>query len=365
MGVAFFWHYVHFDLAYLSNHHDAFPFYRSFHWFYDYGYNLVDFFFVLSGFVFMHTYAQKIVNGQISFKEYAINRLSRLYPLHILTLFIVAGQVIWMQSRGHSFIYQNNDFFHFVLSALMIQSGWFGTMQVFNGPSWSIATELIVYILFFVTISKLKSRFRYNIAFLSFIYIGIAMLYRDKEFLILNSFTLRALLGFFVGTIACQFAPFIKSSSRASTTFQSTFLGGAIVLIVLSHKFGFREFFGRFEIVFPMIVYPSIILFVIKNKLANYILSLSPFQILGNCSFSIYLWHYPVQTVLHSIYLKNGISAENPVAWFIFVPCVFAVAIPSYYFFEKPIQNKIREKFLSRDSVENRKVETIQVSEVG
>jgi hypothetical protein len=43
IGVAVFWHCIHFFPACLFCDRHAFPFYRTFQWFYDYGQLLVDF----------------------------------------------------------------------------------------------------------------------------------------------------------------------------------------------------------------------------------------------------------------------------------------------------------------------------------
>jgi peptidoglycan/LPS O-acetylase OafA/YrhL len=343
IGVAVFWHYIHFFPACLFCDRHAFPFYRTFQWFYDYGQLLVDFFFVLSGFVLMRAYATKIAEGRITFGEYAVRRFSRLYPLHFLTLCVVAGEVIWMNLSGRSFIYHDNDIFHFVLNALMLQSTWFDRTETFNGPSWSIATEVIAYVLFFATIARLKSRFLVNIAFLVFIYAGMAMLYQWSDTLIINSFTGRALFGFFVGCILYQLAPYVSAANkRASVAFQVIFIVLAIGLVLASRKFGFETLFGRFELVLPLVVYPSIILFVITNKVANAFFTLAPFRVLGDSSYSIYLWHYPLQTVLYFSFVYFGLAPQRPLALIIYCVTVLAVSIASHYCFERPVQDRIR-----------------------
>lgn len=76
--VAFFWHYQHFT----PNH---FPFSYLAYWPYHYGWIAVEFFFLLSGFIFFYKYSNLISNNAISFKKFFILRFSRLYPLHFVT----------------------------------------------------------------------------------------------------------------------------------------------------------------------------------------------------------------------------------------------------------------------------------------
>lgn len=54
---------------------------------YYWGLYAVQFFWVLSGFVFMHVYANKI---SVTSKKFFLSRFARLYPLHFITLITVA-----------------------------------------------------------------------------------------------------------------------------------------------------------------------------------------------------------------------------------------------------------------------------------
>lgn len=63
IGVSLFFHYVHF-----SPQH-GFPFSQKAYWFYHYGWSLVEFFFVLSGFVFSYVYKNQNAEKLISFRD--------------------------------------------------------------------------------------------------------------------------------------------------------------------------------------------------------------------------------------------------------------------------------------------------------
>lgn len=53
------------------------------------GYLGVSFFFILSGFVLSYSYKEKIIYHSISLKDFYIARFARVYPLHLLTLFLI------------------------------------------------------------------------------------------------------------------------------------------------------------------------------------------------------------------------------------------------------------------------------------
>ena len=71
--------------------HQELPFYNVLFLFYERGWMAVDFFFVLSGFIFFRLYSRAISAGDVGAWEFFVLRFSRLYPLHLLTLLLVAG----------------------------------------------------------------------------------------------------------------------------------------------------------------------------------------------------------------------------------------------------------------------------------
>jgi peptidoglycan/LPS O-acetylase OafA/YrhL len=88
------------------------------------GWRAVSLFFSLSGFVFYWLYSLKVTEGKISAWEFAVLRFSRLYPLHFVTLLVVAcEQFVLFRSFGSFFVFGNNDWYHFILQIFFISSG--------------------------------------------------------------------------------------------------------------------------------------------------------------------------------------------------------------------------------------------------
>ena len=99
------------------------PLYDWFFLFYEHGWLAIDLFFCLSGFVFYWQYSRSVAEGSITPGGFAILRLSRLYPLHVVTLVLVAiGQYVLMQAQGTFFVYEHNDLTHFLLNLLFASS---------------------------------------------------------------------------------------------------------------------------------------------------------------------------------------------------------------------------------------------------
>jgi peptidoglycan/LPS O-acetylase OafA/YrhL len=110
--------------------------------------SLVDFFFVLSGFVLMHTYGERIVDGA-DYLDFLRKRIARIYPLHLATILgcLLIGAIVWwlqipVRERTMFDLHQLGQ------NLLLIQAWGTTSSQGFNGPAWSISAEFFVYLLF-------------------------------------------------------------------------------------------------------------------------------------------------------------------------------------------------------------------------
>lgn len=128
------------------------PYSKAFDMFYNRGGLAVQYFWMLSGFIFAHVYR----DTQIGFTQFVGRRLARLYPLHFVTLLATAMlQAILVWLIGATLLYPFNDFYHFVLHLFFISAWGFAEGVSFNGPVWSVSVEIPVYIMFWAVIRTL------------------------------------------------------------------------------------------------------------------------------------------------------------------------------------------------------------------
>jgi peptidoglycan/LPS O-acetylase OafA/YrhL len=121
--------------------------------FYTQGFHGVEVFWTISGFVFATVYSA----SRATTRDFAVNRLARLYPLHFVTLLVVAGlQLLALGGLGRWLIYGNNDLIHFVGQILFI--GGEGRNASFNAPIWSVSVELAIYAVFWAARGWLEQR---------------------------------------------------------------------------------------------------------------------------------------------------------------------------------------------------------------
>jgi peptidoglycan/LPS O-acetylase OafA/YrhL len=103
----------------------------------------VDFFFVLSGFILTHVYYSRVLAGTFSVRKFLVNRIARIYPLHVVAM---AAVLVIALVRGH---WGNDTGIHALVTNLLLVQDWgFDKKFSFNPPAWSISAEWFAYLIF-------------------------------------------------------------------------------------------------------------------------------------------------------------------------------------------------------------------------
>ncbi|MBU0612659.1 acyltransferase [Patescibacteria group bacterium] len=285
---------------------NATPFYFVFRPFYAGGLYLVDFFFLLSGFILAYTYLDK--KKKISFSNLFIVRLIRLYPLHFVTLIVVLIQQLILTnfSNPSEFIYQYSNAKHFILNLFLINGVGVEDGFSFNGPAWAISTLFFVNILFFFVLTKIKNKKFFFV--LLFLLPLIILLFTTRDLLIeqeipfIGAELLRTMLGFFAGVLLFLFAKKRDQNinlSHSTLKNDLVFLLASLFLVIFMIS-GLRSVVGM-DIVVACIVFPIVLLSSMRGGIIKEILTIKPLVYLGKISFAIYMTHYPVQILFRII----------------------------------------------------------------
>jgi peptidoglycan/LPS O-acetylase OafA/YrhL len=125
------------------------------------GHMAVDFVFVLSGFIMSYTYAASFVSGRRgAYVDFLACRVARILPLYMFVIVLVtAAAAVNCFLTGANIFFYNQAFFPDFLGNLLLLPG-LGLGANFNGPSWSISTEMVAYLLFPVLAGGVFSRSR-------------------------------------------------------------------------------------------------------------------------------------------------------------------------------------------------------------
>ncbi|MGH6876705.1 MAG: acyltransferase family protein [Rhizomicrobium sp.] len=331
------------------------PGYLVFKPLYDEGWVAVDVFFAVSGFVFFWLYLEPVARREIGAGKFALQRLSRLYPLYIVTLLAAAAmQLAFHHQTGNWFIFDANDWPHFVKSILLVQQ-WLppDEMQSFNGPDWAVSIEVLLYILFFAAV---RVGLRGPLSAVCLAAAGAVVFFHDGQIG-------RGIMGFFWGGATYYAVRSIASLPRAKTVARIIALMAlaAWAIAIANIYFGFlQSLFGAFPppiaqflIGYEYSVFLMAFIFVvIPLTLAALALheelfggAWSRFTLLGDISYSTYLIHFPMQLALALLALRLGwMPADfmHGAVMVTFYAVLIVLGVLSYTCFERPVQAAIR-----------------------
>lgn len=325
-----FWHYQHFfvppvDFQFHVARAKVSPLYHELWWLYDYGHVAVQYFWAVSGFVFAHVYlADAGARGR-----FWLARVARLWPLHLLTLVLVAVlQAAYSGVNGTEFIYHHQDIKHFVLSLGLAHYWGWQADQSFNGPSWSLSTEILAYAAFWLLLPGLRRS-----------PLALAL---TASALALALFFLKApdgpvftCIGYFFGGAAVYGAALRSGLKAGVLTALAAILAAAALWLGLRWQAGdAATLAGTFAALFAMLAVDTADR---EDRLAGA-------RHFGDASYGVYLWHFPLQLAL-VLLLDAGLGsrgiARQPVFLAVFIGLSVLAGFASHRWFERPAQRLV------------------------
>ncbi|MBS0025968.1 acyltransferase family protein [Chitinophaga sp. 22321] len=346
------------------------PLYSWLSMFYNHAFFAVDLFFLLSGFIFFWFYADKISSRETSFNNFICYRVTRLYPVHFITLVaLVFLQAMMIKVNGRPFIIQNNDAWHFVLNLLMIHSWGFESHPMFNGfngPSWSVSVEFLLYLLFFiVSFKRLQHKKVWLIGFViagavlqhfySMIGQGIysfflgGLVFHLYKWLITRKNTGRITMivtgiAVFIWLIVLTEYAFSYIRNASMVVFQHLLPGKSVAFDTALFDLSRNTFFRTF-------VSPATVLSLAMLETTKGSLKIKWLQVLGNASYAIYLIHFPLMVLFALVTSVLGIDRhvfQSPFMLLLFNAILIPVSIATHYYFELPVQKLFRGRLLKK-----------------
>ena len=271
------------------------------------GWLWVDFFFVLSGFVLSHVYGSKFQQGVTwrQYKAYLKARFARVYPLHLVTLFVSVAITLAIHAKATAI----SSVFGELLNVraipaclLLVQSLHLYVTAPLNTPSWSLSTEWWVYVLFPLIVGpffRLKGVGKV-IAFTGVIGLFLVLMYYvaphyANRFLVKpgelgpNTINvtadfgyLRCLAGFLLGTLTCELyrSRWLITALAYDFTFVTVFGLTLLALHLNAHEL-------LIVALFPVLILAA----AYNNGQVKRALETQPLQRLGDWSFSMYMIH--------------------------------------------------------------------------
>ncbi len=326
------------------------PLYGILKLFYEKGYRGVDYFFVLSGFIFFWLYRESIQDRKTSGWSFFIQRFSRLYPLHFLTLIAVAALQLLYASREHiSFVYPCNDLYHFFLNVVFACNWGLERGLSFNGPVWSVSVEVVLYFVFFLVAFSRKGGWLFSLSASILSFVIMATLSRHTVF--------KGLALFFLGGFVFHMTYLISNKKESLKKFvYSVAVVSWLIVIVDVYVYdmdgilgGFGALGGYLRTGHAYILFPSTVcglaLFEIRNRAF-----FRPVAWMGDISYSSYLLHFPLQ-LFFALAVSYGVLSplfyRNPLYLLLYFVILVPLSYLTYRKFERPLQTIIRSKFIT------------------
>ena len=287
----------------------------------------VDLFFILSGFIMLYVYAgwfQRQVNGG-KYTEFLIYRIARLYPVHLLSLTIMLGLalaslLVGGRAPSHLESYSREA----IVTNLLLVHAWFAIDSP-NIPSWSISAEWFAYLLF-PSLCYFIQKNRYIPAiYCASAVMALAFLPKtltDNELVMVAvdfvaGMEFWRLLGEAVWPKMagiCTFSAIVLLLYWGPESKLLLIVAMAILIAALARD---HDYLGR-ALSYPIPVY------------------------FGNISYSIYMIHWPVRTIMRELFAKLA-PAVHPLLM-IATYCIVTVIVAAitYHFVEVPGRRLIR-----------------------
>ncbi|MFL9799094.1 acyltransferase family protein [Vibrio cyclitrophicus] len=320
------------------------------------GYLMVDFFFVLSGFVIALSSSNKL-NSFGELKNFLYKRLIRLYPVHLFFMLIFVGYELIKLTIHYvnpvllsGVPFTGNNSLDSLALNVFLAHGWGGVDYLsWNSPSWSISVELLVYLFFAVSLlifGRFGKRLHLFISIVSVFY--IVTNYPSLNVNIQGGLV-RCISGFFVGVVTYNIYSsklilnFRSIMSKRNSTIldflQLLCMASFIFVVYLHDKLSGVEFF-----IIPISACLVFLLAIYDGLLVRF-LCMKPLQHLGKMSYSIYLSHMIIVIIVYS-FIKfifdystvDNVLVLNPIYANVCALLVFTVVVFTSYFSHKYIE---------------------------
>ena len=305
------------------------------------GYLGVDIFFVISGYLIIGQLWRALSRNSFSFTAFYSSRFKRLLPAYIAVaavtsilsyIYLLPGEYAnYSYSLVASLLYSSNFWFY-------SQSGYFSSALEFAPllHTWSLSVEeqfYIVFPIFLMLLTKMNLRIAAIVA--SLILLGVAsfllsewLLYKDSA------------LSFFASPT--RFWQFISGGLLVITGVKcySTWKANLIVSLSLACMAICFVSYNKYTL-FPGInalpitlATVGIIYAHVKGGFLHAVLANRVCQFIGNISYSLYLWHWPVIVFFKLQFLDHYTYTDMAVVFTVSL----VLAIGTYYFIEVPFR---------------------------
>lgn len=325
------------------------------------GFTAVGLFFVLSGFILVHTHGEIRLHDRNARRKFWRARFARVYPLYAYGMIFGAFVTFWLGWIHAKDFESPVGAFRIGAVILMLPGVSHRTMFLFNWAAWSLTSELLFYFLFPFLVEPLRRLSAGRLILLTssvmLLTLTVVAIYAhlDPDHLgrplklgdetvvfghYLKFFPLmhlhEFLWGMTSGILWKRFGAYFKGIS-ARTCDRSLlvliFCGAAIAMSSLDRFYPYLHS----GLLAPLFATSIALLASGKSALAR-LLSLRPITLLGEASYAIYMLHVPLYLMMDNM-LKHWLTADARCCLYLATLIVFSIL--THYAWERPLRRMI------------------------
>ena len=310
---------------------------------------LVELFFIMAGVLFFVSSRTSILNKKSTFDNFIIKKVSRLFPVIIISnIFVYICNFILVKSNMTIWSCGFISLHELFLSFFQGKTIFSGEIRL-NAPLWYIGIYMIcIVIAYYLT---LKSKKYGDKVFLIPIIFSLIIYYNfTKNIPILSHALVRGLNSFFVGVFVGKFLNLYNDFSKRRKAFTKVIcLLFLLFYVYCFHINRINDVYNPSTFTYPLFVFVPFIIFMYGFKNLNKFFSLKIFKFLGNISYGVYVWNFPILLTFYILYCFNVIhyNAYSRLIMLLLFIIHVIVATLSYYFIELKCKN-IKFNFIKK-----------------
>ena len=308
----------------------------------------VDVFFVISGFLITGIISTSISNKSFSFSDFLARRIKRLMPMLFVVVFV--STVIF------SFILLPQDlskYYRSILWVIFYGGNFFFWREhggYFNGDSqeapllhtWSLAVEEQFYLIWPLILFLLL---KYSGKKLTVIVVGLGCIAATvvsqwgtettigAAYYLLPTRFFELMAGAWLA-LAWHHLPVLNH--RIKSILSLTGLGLIIAAAIMLTK---ESPFPGYNAIYPVL--GTALIIYSATGIVNKCFSLKPFVFIGNLSYSMYLWHWPI-----FVFVRYTATELTLVTQIICMALTMALSLLSWKYIETPLRRKKTNEFI-------------------
>ena len=304
------------------------------------GYVGVDIFFVISGYLIMGFIWRDLQNNNFNLLRFYIKRVYRLFPalFAMVTVSSVTAYFILLPTEGIDFNKSLiSTLFYFSNFYFYSESDYFNTAMEFSPllHTWSLSVEEQFYLVFPLLLIFIYSKKKIQITKILIILAILSLLlseifiYKDSAFAFFASPT--RFFQFIIGGLIV-----ISIQKNVFSKNLNDLLGGVGLSLIITSMFIYNDktLFPGLHALLPSVGTAVLLFSGIHARYTSIFLTNNVFKVIGNASYSIYLWHWPL-IVFYKLKVSPNLSTYEQAG-------LFVLSIIFGYLSWKYIENKTK-----------------------